>query len=272
MIITMPSLVSDLTPLQRAWLYENQRTFMDEKYACNPSDAEFRVAPSKSKTMNKSSIFRNRDAGSNEVAVASSPSWNAAQEMAGEPRLSAVATDSGENSSAKKRRKVHPPSYTAPREGYYDYTHPGHSFQHTSPYPPYNQPQSPRYPATFHPPHHNYHHRPPPFHQEIYLDTPQAPIKPSKRAGRDESPSTDQVVYPAFVHQGDKLTWNESYENLVVYKSHYGDCNVPQKYKGNLKLGGWVNKQRKKNRNPTKYGTLKKDHLDLLTTIGFKWE
>ena len=45
---------------------------------------------------------------------------------------------------------------------------------------------------------------------------------------------------PIFPHQEEKLTWQQSYENLQVYMRTYGDCNVPQKYKLNVKLGGWV--------------------------------
>lgn len=45
---------------------------------------------------------------------------------------------------------------------------------------------------------------------------------------------------PIYPHQHEKLTWLQSFENLQVYKDTYGDCNVPQKYKSNVKLGGWV--------------------------------
>ena len=45
------------------------------------------------------------------------------------------------------------------------------------------------------------------------------------------------IIFP---HSEDKLTWQQSFENLKIYKRIYGDCNVPQKYKMNVKLGGWV--------------------------------
>lgn len=52
--------------------------------------------------------------------------------------------------------------------------------------------------------------------------------------------STEPEQIPEYPHEGDKLTWQQSYENLKVYKESYGDCDVPQKYKHNVKLGGWV--------------------------------
>lgn len=76
---------------------------------------------------------------------------------------------------------------------------------------------------------------------------------------------------PTYPHLGEKLTWQQSYENLKVYKKTYGDCNVPQKYKENPKLGGWVNKQRKKKKNPSKYGRLTESQTKELNDLGFKW-
>jgi Helicase associated domain len=55
--------------------------------------------------------------------------------------------------------------------------------------------------------------------------------------GNRRSCETKAVVYP---HSEEKLTWQQSFENLKIYKRIYGDCNVPQKYKMNVKLGGWV--------------------------------
>jgi hypothetical protein len=49
------------------------------------------------------------------------------------------------------------------------------------------------------------------------------------------------------------------------------NCNVPQKYKDNSKLGRWVNKQRKKKKNPTKYGHLTEEQIQDLESLGFIW-
>ena len=49
------------------------------------------------------------------------------------------------------------------------------------------------------------------------------------------------------------------------------NSNVPQKYKDNRKLGRWVNKQRKKKKNPAKYGALTKEQIEDLESLGFVW-
>ena len=53
----------------------------------------------------------------------------------------------------------------------------------------------------------------------------------------DSNSINKTIIFP---HSDDKLTWEQSFENLKIYKHIYGDCNVPQKYKMNVKLGGWV--------------------------------
>jgi hypothetical protein len=128
----------------------------------------------------------------------------------------------------------------------------------------------------------------------------------------DNVGGTDKAI--VFPHSEDKLTWQQSFENLQLYKRIYGDCNVPQKYKMNVKLGGWVvricmeifmleqnychitiaqshcrccffhfkiinihsksikkNKQRKKKKNPVKYGKLTEEQITAMEEIGFKW-
>jgi len=50
-----------------------------------------------------------------------------------------------------------------------------------------------------------------------------------------------ESMAPFYPHKGERLTWQQSYENLQVYKQTYGDCDVPkEKYKHNVKLGRWV--------------------------------
>lgn len=74
----------------------------------------------------------------------------------------------------------------------------------------------------------------PPFHRSNSLAVPPEDLnlKRHSEAGGKMAP-----IYP---HMEEKLTWQQSFENLQIYKRTYGDCNVPQKYKLNVKLGGWV--------------------------------
>lgn len=92
--------------------------------------------------------------------------------------------------------------------------------------------------------------------------------------GSHESPRKrfkGPIDQPDFPHLQDKLTWMQSYENLVAYKAYYGDCHVPQKFKFNPKLGRWVNKQRKRIKNPEKYGKVTPEQFKMLSDLGFKW-
>ncbi|MDA0369809.1 MAG: Helicase associated domain protein, partial [Proteobacteria bacterium] len=64
------------------------------------------------------------------------------------------------------------------------------------------------------------------------------------------------------------VTWDERYGELVAYKGANGDCNVPQGWKENPKLGTWCSKQRK----AFKSGSLSDDRVKRLEGLGFVWE
>jgi Helicase associated domain len=67
--------------------------------------------------------------------------------------------------------------------------------------------------------------------------SPTSMYQPQDRLHPRSPTGTTPIVFP---HVEEKLTWQQSFENLKIYKHIYGDCNVPQKYKLNVKLGGWV--------------------------------
>lgn len=232
----MPRLVDELTPLQSMWLYENQsltRVSDDE-----PIDLWTAI----SRTNSDNGIFRDRN---------------------GQPTITIEPTVQVEESRKRKR------------EYFDDYSSQQWDF---------------------------------PFHRCRPVDSTDESISRWPTAGPTRS-SHDQHDWgrrPDFPHSGDKLTWEQSYENLQAYKDVFGvrsfvlletsslslhscsqngifrllmlhhhipqDCNVPQKYKDNRKLGGWVNKQRKKKKNPEKYGRLSTEQIDRLTLLGFKWQ
>lgn len=123
--------------------------------------------------------------------------------------------------------------------------------------------------------HHHHHHH---LHNEdaTIVQKRISPMDASTGGGGGEPhhhphPSASSGTSPYYPHKGEKLTWQQSFENLQVYKQTYGDCDVPQKYKHNVKLGGWVNKQRKKKKNPSKYGKLSDAQVSMMESIGFKW-
>ncbi|MBF8981938.1 Helicase associated domain protein [Lutibacter sp. B2] len=62
-----------------------------------------------------------------------------------------------------------------------------------------------------------------------------------------------------------KIIWDEKIEELKQYYKQNGDCNVPQRYKCNVKLGGWVAKIR---RNRDK---LSKEQVEELNSMKFDW-
>ena len=57
------------------------------------------------------------------------------------------------------------------------------------------------------------------------------------------------------------------FQALVTYKEEFGDCNVPQTYPENPRLGQWINTQRRYK----KYDRLQKEHIKRLESIGFIW-
>ena len=58
--------------------------------------------------------------------------------------------------------------------------------------------------------------------------------------------------------------WKIMFDRLVEYKSIHGDTCVPQRYKPDMRLGRWVDIQRRKCKDP--------ERIEMLNDIGFKWK
>ena len=60
--------------------------------------------------------------------------------------------------------------------------------------------------------------------------------------------------------------WDEMLGRLVAYRKKHGDCNVPQRYRTDPRLGRWVAKQRSRS------DQLSADQIKRLKVIGFVWD
>lgn len=63
------------------------------------------------------------------------------------------------------------------------------------------------------------------------------------------------------------VPWLERFEELKLFKDKYGHCNVPHKWKENIKLSNWMYCQRSFHR----HGKLSKEKIKKLESIGFEW-
>ena len=63
------------------------------------------------------------------------------------------------------------------------------------------------------------------------------------------------------------IAWRTNYMALLDYRRRFGHCRVPQRWKENQTLAGWVAAQRS---DYTK-GNIDRDHVALLNKIGFVW-
>lgn len=62
--------------------------------------------------------------------------------------------------------------------------------------------------------------------------------------------------------------WEEMFASLEGYKETFGDCNVPNQWTENQKLGSWVNTQRLFHRQ----GKLSSERKSRLEGLGFVWD
>ena len=68
-------------------------------------------------------------------------------------------------------------------------------------------------------------------------------------------------------------TWNSKFQELMEYKNTYGNCNVPQRYQDNPKLGTWVHTQRRQYKLMIegKKSSMTQEKIQALDSIGFFW-
>ena len=68
-------------------------------------------------------------------------------------------------------------------------------------------------------------------------------------------------------------TWVERFDELREYKTKYGHCNVPQKWKENPSLGRWVDNQKTQHQKlyDGKKTNLTVERIQRLVGLGFNW-
>ena len=83
--------------------------------------------------------------------------------------------------------------------------------------------------------------------------------------------SSPSVESTSSINSGDG--WQTRFEELKEYKTKFGNCDVPQKYSPNQRLGSWVNKQRNEynNREAGKKSQMTDYRIDQLNDIDFRW-
>lgn len=69
------------------------------------------------------------------------------------------------------------------------------------------------------------------------------------------------------------VSWNQKYTELLEYRSVFGDCNVPTKYRTNPALGRWVSTQRSqfKEFQAGLVTHITDQRISHLEKIGFRW-
>ena len=77
----------------------------------------------------------------------------------------------------------------------------------------------------------------------------------------------------ALHHRNDPEIWNRRFQELVDYKTRFGDSNIPKEWPENKSLGAWVATQRKmyKALLSGERSSLTPERRMALESIGFTW-
>ena len=74
-----------------------------------------------------------------------------------------------------------------------------------------------------------------------------------------------------FVWSPQGNSWDDRYNQLVVYKAEHKNCLVPRVYPKNKALGAWVDNQRTRLGSEGEKSQLAKKRIKLLDEVGFVW-
>ena len=90
-------------------------------------------------------------------------------------------------------------------------------------------------------------------------------LRKASKVSEDRIRRLDEL---AFVWDTLDAAWEDKFRELVDYKKTVGDCNVPTRWQQNIKLSGWVSRQR----TFRKAKKLSADRIRRLDGLGFAWD
>ena len=88
-----------------------------------------------------------------------------------------------------------------------------------------------------------------------------------------ETPTSAKISSSRSKKEGDKA-WRQMFQGLLRFKIRTGNCDVPQVYRDNRKLGRWASNQRAqyKTMSQGKASPMTLDRKEALEDAGFKWK
>ncbi len=89
-----------------------------------------------------------------------------------------------------------------------------------------------------------------------------------KRVGKLSKDQVKKLNQLGFLWDPHESQWNQTYQQLILYKQQFGHCNVPTEYDVNPVLGRWVRKQRQK----YKSNQINSERIKKLEELGLVWD
>ena len=93
-------------------------------------------------------------------------------------------------------------------------------------------------------------------------------VKRGEKEGSQDKDREARLDELGFIWDIYEHKWNARFKELEDHKEHHGDCNVPQRWAENQKLGDWVSKQRMFRKNKS----LDQPKISKLNELGFVWD
>lgn len=118
--------------------------------------------------------------------------------------------------------------------------------------------------------HHSHNHN---YNHHNHNNDNNVDIDEEAHLQREENKREASRMVEKLMKSSNSTPWSERLKDLLIYKSEFGDCLVPQKYSKNQQLGSWVNKQRVEYKlmQEGKRSSMTKERIHILEKVGFMW-